>query len=202
MSLAPGDGAAYRRPMKRIFFLLFTVAFGVATSLRAQDAAIEERLNKLSGQVEDLLAAQALQQKRLAELAKELENLREQQSRPGTAYATQEDLKHLAEKMQEIDKKREADKELILREIDRLGKTVVASPKPAKPVVPDTPQATGDDKGYEYVIQSGDTLSVIVQAYREKNIKVTVDRILKANPGLDPKKLKVGQKIFIPAPKQ
>jgi LysM repeat protein len=29
---------------------------------------------------------------------------------------------------------------------------------------------------------------------------VTADQILKANPGLDPKSLKVGQKIFIPAP--
>ena len=59
-----------------------------------------------------------------------------------------------------------------------------------------TPPA--NDKVFPYVIQKGDSLSVIVQAYREKNIKVTVDRILKANPGLDEKKLKVGQKIYIP----
>ena len=185
--------------MKRIFFLLFTAALGVATGLRAQDAATEARLNKLSGQVEDLLAAQALQQKRLAELAKELENLREQQNHPGTAYATPEDLKRLAEKMQEIDRKRDADKELILKEIEKLGKAVVASSKSVKPAVSDTPQTSGDV--FEYVIQSGDTLSAIVQAYREKNIKVTVDQILKANPGLDAKTLRIGQKIFIPVPK-
>ena len=186
--------------MKRIFFLVFAFAFCSTPVLRAQDAATEERLNQLSGKVEDLLAARELEQKRLAELAKELENLREQQNHPATAYATQEDLKHLAEKIQELDKKREADKELILKEVEKLGKTVAAPPKPVKPVVPDTPQTTGDDKGYEYVIQDRDTLLGIVQAYREKNIKVTVDQILKANPGLDPKKLKVGQKIFIPAP--
>jgi LysM repeat protein len=29
---------------------------------------------------------------------------------------------------------------------------------------------------------------------------VTTDQILKANPGLNPNSLKVGQKIFIPAP--
>ena len=52
-----------------------------------------------------------------------------------------------------------------------------------------------------YVVQSGDTLSVIVQAYNEKGIKVTTKQILKANPGLVPEKMKVGQKIFIPAPK-
>ena len=50
------------------------------------------------------------------------------------------------------------------------------------------------------MIQSGDTLDAIVQAYKEKNIKVTVAQILKANPGLKAERLRVGQKIFIPAP--
>ena len=48
----------------------------------------------------------------------------------------------------------------------------------------------------------GDTLSIIAKAYRDQGIKVTTDQILKANPGLDPKSLKVGQKILIPAPAQ
>ena len=52
----------------------------------------------------------------------------------------------------------------------------------------------------EYVVQSGDTLDAIAQAYREKNIKVTVAQILNANPGLKPERMKVGQTIFIPAP--
>ena len=45
-------------------------------------------------------------------------------------------------------------------------------------------------------------LSIIVKAYRDQGIKVTADQILKANPGLDPKNLIVGKKIFIPAPAQ
>jgi phage tail protein X len=60
--------------------------------------------------------------------------------------------------------------------------------------------ASADDKGFEYVIKSGDTLDAIVQAYKEKNIKVTVAQILKANPGLKAERLIVGKKIFIPAP--
>jgi phage tail protein X len=32
------------------------------------------------------------------------------------------------------------------------------------------------------VIKSGDTLDAVVLAYKEKNIKVTVAQILKANP--------------------
>jgi hypothetical protein len=43
-------------------------------------------------------------------------------------------------------------------------------------------------------------LSAIAKAYRAQNIKVTADQILKANPGLDPKSLVVGKKIFSPAP--
>jgi len=58
------------------------------------------------------------------------------------------------------------------------------------------------EKGFEHTVASGDTLSTIVQAYKKKGIKVTVDQILKVNPGLVPEKMKVGQKIFIPAPEK
>src|ERR1035437_7692880 len=61
--------------------------------------------------------------------------------------------------------------------------------------------AGGKESGYEYKVARGDTLSKIAKAYRDQGIKVTADQILKANPGLDPK-IKVGQKIFIPASAQ
>ena len=60
----------------------------------------------------------------------------------------------------------------------------------------------GKESGYEYKVAAGDTLLIIAKAYRDQGIKVTSEQILKANPGLDPKSLKVGQKIFIPAPAQ
>ena len=41
---------------------------------------------------------------------------------------------------------------------------------------------------------------MIIAAYKEKGIKITVDQILKANPGLKADKLRVGQKIWIPSP--
>jgi len=52
----------------------------------------------------------------------------------------------------------------------------------------------------KYKVAAGDTLSIIAKAYRDQGIKVTSETDFKANPGLDPKSLKVGQKIFIPAP--
>jgi LysM repeat protein len=52
----------------------------------------------------------------------------------------------------------------------------------------------------EYQVQSGDSLSAIAKAYRDKGVKVTVPQILAANPGLKPETMKAGQKIIIPAP--
>jgi len=85
-----------------------------------------------------------------------------------------------------------------------LLKAPLASPKqkaaPATKEKSAPEQPATDDKVFPYVIQSGDTLDAIVQAYKEKNIKVTVAGILKANPGLKPETMRVGRKIYIPAP--
>jgi LysM repeat protein len=63
-----------------------------------------------------------------------------------------------------------------------------------------TEKAPANEKGFKYTIKNGDTISAIIQAYKDQNIKVTEKDILKANPGLVPEKMKVGQEIFIPAP--
>lgn len=190
--------------MKRTIIFLTIFAVTTLVQLRAQDAATEERLKQLNGYVQDLQEDKANQRKQIEALSKEIQALREAQSQPNTSYATQEDLRKLAERVQEIDRKREADKELILKEIQHLGKAVanpppVARPKPANL---ENPKSGGaGDKGYEYTVQAGDSLSLIASAYKDKGVKVTVDQILKANPGLKAEKLKVGQTIFIPSTK-
>ncbi len=191
--------------MKQISLFLAAALSAAPLVVRAQDAAVEERLNKLTAHIQDLVEAKDAQNKRIEELARQVRELQEQQGRPNASYASQEDVKQLAAKLQEIDRKRQEDNDLIVRKIEGLGKTLAAPTRPialSKPVTPpgDGAASTAPDKGFEYVVQSGDTLSVIVKAYAEKNIKVTVDQILKANPGLKPEKLRVGQKIFIPAP--
>lgn len=194
----------YCRHMKRISILLVAVLLCSGAFSQAQDAAVEERLNKLSGQIEDLLAAMAKQDKRLTAFEKELETVREQAAKPTGNFASQEDLRKLAETLKDIDRKRVEDNEKILKEIEKLAKAPAVRP-PRTPKGNDEPPKSGGgagggaEKGYEYVIATGDTLSTIAQAYREKGVKVTTDQILKANPGLKEKSLKVGQKIFIPA---
>lgn len=197
--------------MKTISLLFVAALIAVSFPARAQDAALEERVNKLNGYVQDLLAAQEAQRKQIDALAQEVQSLRDKigQSNPNTA--TQDDLRKLAEKLQEVDRKREADRDLILKEIEALGKsTSKQKPVTLKPI-PAGNTTTSDaaagksaanEKGYEYEVKAGDTLSAIVAEYREQGIKVTVDQILKANPGLKATTMKVGQKIFIPAPQQ
>jgi LysM repeat protein len=192
--------------MKKIllWLLVFTFAVGL---VHAQDAGTQQQIDQLRGQLQDLIEAQSLQAKRLAVLEKEITELRDKSS--GGAGASQEDLQKLADQVQEIDKKRQEDRALILKEIEKLGKIGSGSGSGRKPPVVSTttvenPTATGGgpQKGYEYKIAPGDTFSIIAKAYSDQGIKVTAMQIQKANPGVDPKNLKVGQKIFIPAPTQ
>jgi LysM repeat protein len=209
-SLELAGRAFYCRRMKRISFLLVTLALWAAPALRAQDAATEERLNKLSGRIDDLTAAQEELKKEVAALAKDVDALREQAAKPTGNYAHNEDLNKLAKDVEAVDKKRREDAEKTSAELLKLRKlleTPVSSAKKPPSTKPPkdnavTPTPTGPEKGFEYVIKSGDTLGAIVQAYKEKNIKVTVRQIVDANPGLKPNSLKEGQKIFIPAPAQ
>ena len=214
--------------MKRISFLLILLSLSAAPLVRGQDARTDERLNKLSGQIEDLIAGQEAQKKRVSELLREMENLREQIGKPNNSYASQEDLKRLARSVEEVDRKRLDDYKKIETAIANLGtklapvsqsngkdkerhsttqknsgadkgdKTSGDSKTSAES--PGNEKAPANDKGFKYTIKSGDTISAIIQAYKDQNIKVGEKDILKANPGLVPEKMKVGQEIFIPAP--
>ena len=47
-----------------------------------------------------------------------------------------------------------------------------------------------------YTIQAGDTLFALAQRYN-----TTVQAIINANPGIDPNRLVIGQRICIPVPR-
>ena len=64
------------------------------------------------------------------------------------------------------------------------------------PAIPEMPPTTAVPAGVtEYTVVKGDILEKIA-----KNFHVSVKAIKDANPGIEPAKLKVGQKIHIPAP--
>lgn len=191
--------------MKKISLLILAGALAVCP-VRGQDAATQQQIDKLGGQIQDLLEAQAQQGRRLDAMAKEISELRDKVNTPQVSdSASREDLKKLVEQVQEIDKKRADDRELILKNLEKVAKAggdtaPVRQRKPAPKPPEDnstTPLATPQN-GYEYTVKPGDSVSAIAKAYRDQGVKVTTTQILKANPGLDANKLIAGKKIFIP----
>ncbi|HXB58503.1 MAG TPA: LysM peptidoglycan-binding domain-containing protein [Candidatus Acidoferrales bacterium] len=196
--------------MKTISSWLVTFALIAAFTPRvsAQDAATQAELDKLSGQIQDVQDTLATQDKRIEALEKKVSDMQDKVNTPaGNDYASTDDLKKLAEQVQEVDKKRQEDNQKILDALEKLGKSgggdyrkPDVSPNPTP--VNNTPIANGSNpqQGYEYTIAPGNTLSAIAKAYRAQGVKVTVSQILAANPGLSANNLIVGKKIFIPSP--
>jgi len=189
------------------YIYILACAAIIAPQAGAQDAATQQQIDKLSGQIQDIEDAQTAQNKRIDALEKEIGDLRDKLNQPDAgSFASADDLKKLADQVQEMDKKRQQDNEGIVNALEKLAKTAgqaAPSHKPAgvsQTTTPENPapEGGGAQKGYEYPVAAGDTLSAIAKAYRTQGIKVTVNKILKANPGLNPNNLKVGQKIWIP----
>jgi hypothetical protein len=193
-----------------VWICLLTLTIAFAPGARAQDAATQAQLDKLTGEIQDVQDSLNSQDKRISDLEKKISDLQGKLSTPaGNDFASADDLKKLAEQVQEIDGKRQKDNQKILDILEKLSKGGgFHRPPPSDPVSTttdpgpstQTPGASGQQNGYEYVIAPGNTLAAIVKAYRAQGVKVSVDDILKANPGLNANKLLVGKKIFIPAP--
>jgi len=196
--------------MKRISFFLATALLLAAPVIApAQDAAMEERLNQLSAQIDVLKEAKELQNKKIEALEKTISELQAQANTPKGDYASAEDVKQLgnqlADKIKEVDKKRQADSENVADQLDKIRKAVVGGGSSGGRRT-SAPPSTDNSKTFdataphmEYKVQSGDRLADIAKAYTDKGVKVTVQQILAANPGLVPEKMKTGQTIIIPS---
>jgi len=197
--------------MKKISLWILTLVF-TASLAWAQDTATQQQLDKLSGQIQDMLDAQAQQSKRIEALEREFSDLRDKVNTPvANDYATRDDLKRIADQISEVDQKRKDDSDMIAKQIEGLAHAAAITPTPvthssSHQSTSSTGDVSGPDvsavpqNGYYYEIKPGDTLSLVVKAYRDKGVKVSSRLVLKANPGLDPNKLYVGKKIFIPDP--
>jgi septal ring factor EnvC (AmiA/AmiB activator) len=187
--------------------LIFTAAVFVSPVARAQEDPTQQQIDKLSGEIQDLRDAMGAQDKRLAALETKINDLTDKINSSGSGgVASADDLKKLADVVQEVDKKRQADNEAVLKELDKLDKALGVTGSSRKSTA--TTSATtgsstpagGAQKGYYYEIKTGDNLTAISKAYREQGVKVTAEQIQAANPGLNPRNMVVGKKIFIPDP--
>lgn len=192
--------------MRTISFWLFIFAF-TASLARAQDAATQQQIDQINGSIQNLIEMQAAQGKRLATLEKSVSDLQDKLNQPAANNsASADDLKKLAEQVKDLAKKQQDDNDLVLKELEKLGKGgIIPTPshKPSPDIsAPSAANSGNGDKqnGFYYPVQAGDTLSAIAKAYTDNGHKVTVKQILDANPGLTPKNLIVGKKVFIPDP--
>ena len=207
---------------KMIFAGLLAASLGLLRVAPAQDSPataaaereeIEANYKRMTIKIEQLEETLQLQQKRTGALVEEIHSMRQELDRlksHNENAATQESIKRLADKIEEVDKKRQADNELVLSQLKAIGKglTKTLPPKTSIPppeiVKPDNSAPQNGDKppenGYTYKIKDKDTLVRIVADLRTQGFKVTQKQIMDANPKVNWSRLKIGQSIFIPQP--
>jgi len=201
------QNSRWNRRWQSVAFALFLIQGASALAADALALEWEERFRRLNGMVEELLGAQATLQKRIGTLSDEVRVARDEQGRSDTRFVRHDDLRKaldaLAEKIRELDRKREEDKKLILDELRKLAQNPLpdtSSRRVRRPEPEPTPTPATVLKGREHIVKSGETLAAILAAYQQDGVRVTQAQVVKANPGLHPDRLSVGQKLFIPDP--
>jgi hypothetical protein len=177
----------------------------------ADREAAEERYRILNSSLDDLMAAQMNLQRRLDGLEQTVSRINTElrTKAGGDQVVSRREFEELTKAIQEVDRKREADRRQILAQIEELGKSLTAAlrdSRPAPPVrVAPAEERTGPtppQEGAEHVVQRGETLSAIAAAYnaewKSRGRRTSLQLVLDANPGLEPRTMAVGRKVFIP----
>ncbi len=203
--------------MKRRLLLLVAGLASICLPMRAQNSAAElalerkaneERFRTLTARVDNLEETQQLLGRRIttlersySDLSREIDKIKEDVAQGSTRQVSREELKTLVEKLQEIDKKREADKKLILETFKDLAKLPAAASTSPKPV----PERNEVGETYDYVVQPGDQLRSIINDYNGEYAKqglgrITLDQVKRANPDINIDRILPKQVIRIPVP--
>lgn len=183
-----------------------------AAAIAAKEDA-EERYKRMSADLQAVQSDNEALHAKITAMGQEIQTLREAMAHSADNSGIQDALKSLAGKIEEVDKKRLEDKDVISEEIRKaiggLEATIKGAPAPpihesrSKP--PTASESAAAANGYSYTIADGDRLDLIVKAYnkdfKSKGLKpITMKQAKDANPNVDWNRLKVGQKIVIPRP--
>lgn len=198
--------------MKRsIPLLLGLVLLGVsAPSASAQNAAevmaayrvLEEKNRRMEANMEELQSTLEVLRKRLESQSSEIISLREELTRSKGDSVKPSQLDALAQEMTKtMNEYRKKDRELILGELNKLRADLLAEVRQGARSTPPpnatrAPEPVGEH--YAYTIESGNTISGIIKAFKDQGVSVSLEEVMRANPGVDPTKLQVGQTIKIP----
>lgn len=115
---------------------------------------------------------------------------------------TRRDMQNLGEQLAEVrtqvggEAVKIAELEVRLGMEDQVAQGASSSPVPATPSnlepVLLTPAEDGSGR-MQYTIESGDTLSKVA-----RKLGISLDSLIRANPGIEPRYLRIGQKVYVP----
>ena len=142
-----------------------------------------EQIRRLEGDIESL-------QMRIEDLqdASERTQANAAFSSRNQVSGLQDALQSLEQRVARLEESRQTDMQNM---IDKVADMLAASPPTT--TVPQEPRPPASGYGYEHVVQPGENLSRIAQAY-----EVSMAAIVEANNLKDPNALRVGQTLFIP----
>ena len=157
-----------------------------AARVHADQQWIEEQMQRVQGRQDNT-------DLQIEELHRQIDRLREDIRRSGSLQESAATLKvdAVEARVAQLEAARQRDRQEIVDQISQRVSSMMATSAAAAPAArPRRPIAT---TGYEHVVEVGQTLSHIAQAYG-----VSVRAIVDANELKDPNILRVGQKLFIP----
>lgn len=150
---------------------------------------LHEENQRLKGRIEGF-------ELEIERLSRSVEALRSAPGGPTEAdvQALRQKITALESQLRTLDAARERDRKEIIDSLSSKLSQVVHSSRPAPRPTTTTRRSTSQE-GYEHVVEAGQTLSAIASAYN-----VSAKSIIEANGLAKPDQLRVGQKLFIPAP--
>ncbi len=211
----------------RGILVVVLLIFGSWKNFGQGNAELVEELKRLAGEVADLRDANTAQTRRIGQMQKEIDGLRdsvrdahERSTAKMGDFATREDLKKIVESIREVDQKREADRKLILEEFEKLGKTLsqpaerperTASGRKTRekepPAEREKEQAPIEGTFIPFPVKEGQRLSDIIKEYNgalkdQGRPPVTLEQVKRANPKMNINKIYTGQVIQLPVPEK
>jgi LysM repeat protein len=164
----------------------------------------------LRGEIDELKGAHALQQQQTDKLKTQVKTLTDENQklnrRLAGKFATAEEMEAMRAALKELDANRLQDRAIVQKALADLGKLIQKVAQQKAATVEPAPRVVARDfKFNTHKVETGEFLSNIIvaynRAYKEEGLgTVTQSQVLKANPGLNPNRLLVGQKIKIPLP--
>ena len=179
---------------------------------------MEEKIKRLRAELEDMKALNNSLTESLNTLTRQVKAQNDAMKKFADAYkialsdyVRKSELDALAKSVREIERNRKSDQAQVVKKFAELKKLILENP-PKVIQVPSNPSnnssgrpsRSDEPKGVEHEVGKGQTLTAIIAAFNDqlkkegRRARVTLSQVKAANPGLNPDRVTVGQKIFIP----